>query len=97
MEYATFISKLLKRVPSDKNHETHHKMQRNAMRYREIRLLCDVTDVNNTELALATRLRKHGVKHRARVTRCSAGNSSQSNPGSSWRTNLDGNKFDLKM
>ena len=39
----------------NKSHETHHKMQRNSMRYRDIRLWCDVTDVNNTELALATR------------------------------------------
>ena len=30
-------------------------MQRNAMRYRDIRSSCDVTDINNSELALATR------------------------------------------
>ena len=32
-----------------KPHETHHKIQQNALRYRGIRLCCDVTDVNNTE------------------------------------------------
>ena len=43
--YVTFISKLLNRVWWNKNHETHQ----NALRYRGIRLCCDVTDVNNTE------------------------------------------------
>ena len=56
----------------------------NAMRYRDIRLWCDVTDVNHTELALAHDDGEHGVTL-AKVTRCYAGNFSQSNPGSGSR------------
>ena len=47
--YETFISKLLKLFWWNNNHETHHNIQQNALRYGSIRLCCDITDVNNTE------------------------------------------------
>ena len=66
-------------------------MQQNALRYRGIRLRCDVTDVNYTENSSQVRwqqdLRLTRCYPIARVTRCYAGNSSRSNPESGWRTN----------
>ena len=68
-------------VSWNKNHETHHNMQLNAMRSLDICLWLTSQMKNNTELALATRLR------RTRSYPLYAGNSSRSNPGSGWRTN----------
>ena len=63
-------------------------MQQNALRYRDIRLCCDVTDVNTVTRAMVIGKRiycKHGVTL-GRVTWSYVGNSSQISPGSGWQT-----------